>query len=92
MVVPVALRAAVSGGGNPKMMAQMRARMRDRYQQQFAAFTATLDPVQKAKWDAGLNDLMNARRASIYLLVDGKPKRVMVRLGATDAQQYRSQR
>lgn len=73
-----------SGGGNPRMMAQMRARMRDRFQQQFAAFTATLDPAQKAKWDAGLNDVMNARRAPIYLLVDGKPKRVMVRLGATD--------
>ncbi len=72
------------GGGNSQQQAQMRARMRDRFQQQFAAFTATLDPAQKAKWDAGLSDLMNARRAAIYLLVDGKPQRVMVRVGATD--------
>lgn len=73
-----------NGGGNAQQQAQMRARMRDRFQQQFAAFTATLDESQKAKWDAALNDLMNARRAPIYLLVDGKPQRTMVRLGATD--------
>ncbi|MBW8824199.1 MAG: efflux RND transporter periplasmic adaptor subunit [Xanthomonadales bacterium] len=73
-----------SGGGNAQQQAQMRARMRDRFQQQFAAFTATLDPAQKAKWDAGLSELMSARRAALYLLVDGKPQRVMVRLGATD--------
>ncbi|MBS0218480.1 MAG: efflux RND transporter periplasmic adaptor subunit [Proteobacteria bacterium] len=73
-----------SGGGNAQQQAQMRSRMRERFQQQFAAFTTTLDPAQKAKWDAGLSDLMNARRAAIYLLVDGNPQRVMVRLGATD--------
>ena len=81
---PGGQRGGGSGNGNPKMQAQMRARMRDRFQQQFAAFTATLDPEQKAKWDAALADLMNARRAPLYLLVDGKPQRVMVRLGATD--------
>lgn len=73
-----------SGGGNAQQQAQMRVRMRERFQQQFAAFTATLDPAQKAKWDAGFNDLVNARRGTIYLLVDGKPQSVMVRLGATD--------
>lgn len=73
-----------SGGGNAQQQAQMRARMRERFQQQFAAFTTTLDPAQKARWDAGLSELMNARRAALYLLVDGKPQRVMVRLGATD--------
>lgn len=73
-----------NGGGNAQQQAQMRARMRDRFQQQFAAFTATLDESRKAKWDAALADLMNARRAPIYLLVDGKPQRTMVRLGATD--------
>ncbi|MBS0201113.1 MAG: efflux RND transporter periplasmic adaptor subunit [Proteobacteria bacterium] len=81
---PSGQRSGGSGSGNPKMQAQMRARMRDRFQQQFATFTATLDPEQKAKWDAALADLMNARRAPIYLLVDGKPQRVMVRLGSTD--------
>ncbi|PNS07493.1 RND efflux transporter [Lysobacter silvestris] len=73
-----------NGAGNAQQQAQMRARMRDRFQQQFAAFTGTLDATQKAKWDAGLTDLMNARRAPIYLLVDGKAQRTMVRLGATD--------
>ncbi len=73
-----------NGGGNAQQQAQMRSRMRERFQQQFAAFTTTLDPTQKTKWDAGLSDLMNARRAAIYLLADGKPQRVMVRLGATD--------
>ncbi len=73
-----------NGGGNAQQQAQMRARMRERFQQQFSAFTATLDPAQKAKWDAGLSDLMNARRAPLYLLVNGKPQRVTVRLGASD--------
>ena len=72
------------GGSDPAMQAQMRSRMRDRFQQQFAAFRATLDDAQRAQWDSAIAALVNARRAPLYLLVDGKIDRVMVRLGASD--------
>lgn len=72
------------GGSDPAMQAQMRARMRDRFQQQFAGFRAMLDDSQRAQWDAAVAALLNARRAPLYLLVNGKVQRVMVRLGASD--------
>ena len=73
-------------GGAPDagMQAQMRARMRDRFNQQFAAFTATLDDGQKAKWNAAMEAQLNAKRVTIYKLANGKPEAVMVRLGASD--------
>jgi HlyD family secretion protein len=58
--------------------------MRERLAQQFAAFRATLDAAQQAQWDASLANLASARRAPVYRLVDGRPKPVMVRVGATD--------
>jgi HlyD family secretion protein len=74
------------GGGAPDagMQAQMRARMRDRYNQQFAAFLATLDETQKAKWNAAMEAQLNAKRVTIYKLANGRPEAVVVRLGASD--------
>ena len=67
------------------MQAQMRARMRDRFNQQFAAFTATLDETQQAKWKAALEAQLNAKRVAVYKLGgDGKVAAVMVKLGASD--------
>lgn len=73
-------------GGAPdaSMQAQMRARMRDRFNQQFAAFAATLDDGQKAKWNAAMEAQLNAKRVTIYKLANGKPEAVMVRLGSSD--------
>lgn len=82
-------------GGGPRMVmmspanasamqAQMRQRMTERFQQDFAAFRNTLNDAQKATWDAALNALLNAKRSTVYKLVDGKPQPVMVRLGASD--------
>jgi HlyD family secretion protein len=73
-------------GGAPdsSVQAQMRARMRDRFNQQFAAFIATLDDGQKAKWNAALEAQLNAKRVTLYKLANGKPEAVMVRLGASD--------
>ena len=62
-----------NGGG---MSGAMRQRMQERFNQQFAAFRATLDEGQRARWDA--------RRAPIYKLVDGQPQRAMVRIGVSD--------
>ena len=75
---------SVSNGGSGDMQAQIRQRMSERFQQDFAAFRATLDEAQKQRWDAALGTLLNAKRASIYRLVDGKPEAVMVRIGASD--------
>jgi len=62
----------------------MRQRMLERTSQQFAAFRATLDPAQQQQWDSGIAALASARRAPLYLLVDGQPKQVLVRVGTSD--------
>ncbi|MET0808031.1 MAG: efflux RND transporter periplasmic adaptor subunit, partial [Pseudoxanthomonas sp.] len=72
------------GAGSGDMQAQMRQRTSERFQQDFAAFRASLDEVQKKRWDAALGALLNAKRATIYRLVDGKPDPLMVRIGASD--------
>ena len=76
------IRVVSSGGGD--MAAQIRQRMLQRYQQDFASFRATLDDNQRARWDRALNAIVGARRAPLYRLVDGQPRAVMVRVGASD--------
>jgi HlyD family secretion protein len=71
-----------SGGG--AMQAQIRQRMAERMQQDFAPFRATLDDTQKQRWDGELRTLLGAKRAPIYKLVNGKPEMVQVRVGASD--------
>lgn len=68
-------------GGND---GAMRQRMMERFNQQFAAFRATLSPAQQAQWDSAIAGLVSARRAPVYKLVDGKPTPVVVRVGASD--------
>ncbi|HVR81482.1 MAG TPA: efflux RND transporter periplasmic adaptor subunit [Luteimonas sp.] len=70
-----------NSGGN---QGAMRQRMLERFNQQFAAFRASLSAEQKARWDSEVAALVIARRAPLYKLVDGKPKQVMVRVGASD--------
>jgi HlyD family secretion protein len=72
------------GGSGGDMAAQMRQRMAQRFQQDFAAFRTLLDESQRATWDAALAALLNARRAPVYKLVDGTPQMTMVRIGASD--------
>ena len=74
----------VMGGSGGDMAAQMRQRMAQRFQQDFAAFRALLDETQRTTWDAALGALLNARRAPVYKLVDGTPQMAMVRIGASD--------
>jgi HlyD family secretion protein len=74
--------AGNAGGGD--MQAQMRQRMAQRYQQDFAAFRATLDDGRRARWDAAISGLVGAKRAPVYKLVDGKPQQTMLRIGASD--------
>lgn len=78
-------RMVTSGGGaGGAMQAQQRQRMAERFQQDFAAFRATLEPAQQQRWDNELKALLAAKRAPLYKLVAGKPERIMVRLGASD--------
>src|SRR5690606_3498585 len=72
------------GGGGGAMQAQVRQRMLDRFQQDFAAFRDTLSDAQRKQWDAAVASLVGATRAPIYKLVDGQPQPVMVRIGASD--------
>lgn len=75
------------GGGNSggaSLQAQIRQRMTERFQQDFAAFRATLEAVQQTRWDAELKMLLAAKRAPVYKLVGGQPQRVLLRIGASD--------
>lgn len=73
-----------NGGANPAMLAQMRARMRDRLNQQFGAFVSTLDEAQRGKWNAGLEAQLSAKRVLAYKLVGGKPQPIMLKVGVSD--------
>jgi HlyD family secretion protein len=72
------------GGGDSTNQGAMRQRMLERMTQQFAAFRSALSPAQQQQWDSAIAGLASARRAPLYLLVAGKPKQVMVRIGASD--------
>jgi len=74
--------AGPAGGGN--LDGAMRQRMLERFNQQFAAFRQSLGEAQRRQWDDALSALLNARRAPLYRLVDGVPRMVMVRVGASD--------
>src|SRR5690606_25101784 len=77
-------RRTGAGGAGAAMQGQFRQRMLDRFRQDFAAFRDTLDEAQKAEWERIVADLVGATRAPLYLLVDGQPRQVMVRIGASD--------
>ena len=72
------------GGGDANLQAQIRQRMLERMQQNFADFTATLDDAQRQRWNAALASSLSATRATLYKLVDGRRVPVAVRVGASD--------
>ena len=74
--------ASSGGGGNAS--GAMRQRMLERVNQQFGGFRTALRDPQRQQWDAAINALVGARRAPVHVLVDGKPKQMMVRVGASD--------
>lgn len=74
----------VGPGGGSGNGGQMRQRMIERFQQDFAAFRAGLDEERARRWDSGLRELLSAKRATAYRLVDGKPEPVALRIGASD--------
>ena len=77
----------IRGGGGANAGAAagaLRQRMQERFNQQFAEFRNGLNPEQQARWDSEVAALLNARRAPLYKLVNGKPEQVVVRVGASD--------
>lgn len=72
------------GGGDANLQAQIRQRMLERMQQNFADFTRTLDDSQRQRWNAALASSLSATRATLYKLVDGRREAVAVRIGASD--------
>src|SRR5690606_41828860 len=78
---PPGMRA---GAPDPSMRAQLRQRMLERMQENFASFTRTLDDDQRARWNAALASALGATRATIYRLSDGQREPVQVRVGASD--------
>jgi HlyD family secretion protein len=73
-----------SGDAGAQVQAQMRQRMAERYQQDFAAFRSSLDSTRRMQWDQAIAALVGATRVPVYKLVDGRPQRTMVRIGASD--------
>ena len=71
-------------GGGGDASGAMRQRMAERFNQQFAEFRTTLNAAQQAAWDAQIADVLSARRAPVYVLVDGAPQMRQVRIGASD--------
>ncbi|SFL26967.1 efflux RND transporter periplasmic adaptor subunit [Lysobacter sp. cf310] len=73
------------GGANAGAAAgALRQRMQERFNQQFGEFRTSLTPEQQNLWDSEVAALLNARRAPLYKLVNGKPEQVVVRVGASD--------
>jgi HlyD family secretion protein len=73
-----------SGGSDANLQAQIRQRMLERMQQNFAEFARTLDDGQRQRWNAALASSLSATRATLYRLVDGRREAVAVRIGASD--------
>lgn len=73
-----------AGAPDPAMRAQIRQRMLERMQENFAGFTRTLDEGQRARWNVALAASLNATRTTLYRLVDGRREAVQVRVGASD--------
>ncbi|TDK21777.1 efflux RND transporter periplasmic adaptor subunit [Luteimonas aestuarii] len=81
---PGAMVMRAGGGGDANLQAQIRQRMLERMQQNFADFTRTLDEGQRQRWNAALASSLSATRATLYRLVDGRREPVQVRIGASD--------
>lgn len=80
---PMGGNAGGATAGAPSAEA-MRARMAEALARSFAEFRDGLDAGQRERWDAGLRTLATARRGQLWVLRDGQPQPVPVRLGVSD--------
>ncbi len=59
-------------------------RFAERFAKSFESVRAQLPAQQQSLWDQHIQSLFNAKRATVYVLENGEPKAVEVRLGASD--------
>ncbi|HEU0154055.1 MAG TPA: efflux RND transporter periplasmic adaptor subunit [Arenimonas sp.] len=71
------------GGAAPSAEA-IRQRMAEAFSRNYAEFRDTLSPEQRARWDEELRALTTARRGVVWVLDQGQPRAVPVRLGVSD--------
>lgn len=81
---PGAMMMGAGGGNTANLQAQIRQRMMERMQQNFAEFTRLLDDSQRERWNTALSSALTATRTTLYKLVDGRREAVTVRVGASD--------
>jgi HlyD family secretion protein len=74
-----------SGSGGGPSPAQIAATVGARTKEGYAGFLGTLDAAQSQRFDAGLNELLNARPVTLYVLKDGQPAAVSTRAGISDS-------
>jgi len=73
-----------SGAGAPSPN-QIAAGMKARVHEGYAGFLGSLDEGQRGRFDTALNELLNARSVTLYVLEDGKPVAVQARAGLSDS-------
>jgi HlyD family secretion protein len=71
--------AAGAGGGD------FRARMQQMLRSSLAPFRDSLDPAQRTAWDTAFDQVLAARRVTVWVLEQGKPAPRSVRAGVSDA-------
>jgi HlyD family secretion protein len=76
-----------AGGGPPAGAGggDWRARAQAMVKASLQPFRDSLTAAQQAQWDTALEQLMTARRVTVWVLRDGKPEAVTLRAGVSDA-------
>jgi hypothetical protein len=79
--------AGGQGGGAPGGAGggDWRARMQQMMKASLAPFRDTLDEAQRKRWDAEFEQVLNARRVTLWVEEAGKPVARTVRAGVSDA-------
>lgn len=79
-----AQRAAPNAGSGQQGGGNRSSRFAERFAKSFENVRMQLNGQQQARWDQQIQSLFNAKRATVYVLENGGPKAVEIRLGASD--------
>jgi HlyD family secretion protein len=74
-----------AGAAQQRDPAAMAARIAERINSGYAGFLATLEPSQRERFDAALKEELGARRGTLWVIRDGNPSALPVRIGISDA-------
>lgn len=81
---PAGAVMVMGGGGAAPSPEAIRQMVMRRMQENFAGFRATLDDVQRSRFDEELGALFSGRRVTLWTLQNGRPAAVNVRAGISD--------